>query len=144
MKGIDSTPRRLAAILVGFALVVMVASTAQGRQFSVAQKGSKVNQGENQQELPILGAYYSSLAWRPISGYPTITANGSAPASITINPGLINKEGYFFATPIEDPGLPSYIQFSTGLGAVAPWTPNGVGLPGAWVPAAGGGSPPVT
>ncbi len=117
--------QRFASQMAVALLVVLFAATANAATFSVATSGSNLTYQTGGTVLPIVGNLPTasggvpSLQWRP-NGYPTIMGTGSNPVSLTIMSGLINKAGYTAILPI--PSLSSYVQFTTGLGAMAPAT----------------------
>jgi len=124
MQEIESTAKKLTALLAGALAVFLLAGAANAATFSVASGGSNLTwQTGTSQILPILGntpTYGGNpdLRWRP-QGYPTIMGTGSNPVSLTIAPGLISfAPSYPVQLPI--PSLPSYVQFTTGLAAYAP------------------------
>ena len=116
--------RRFAGQIAAALFVVLFAGTSSAATFSVATSGSNLTwQTGSSQILPVLGNIPTSVGgnpafrWRP-QGYPTIMGTGASPVSLTIGSGLISQPGYTAILPI--PSIPSYVQFTTGLGAVAP------------------------
>ena len=125
MREIESTAKRLTALLSGALLVVLLAGAANAaKYFTVTTEQSNLTYQTGSSVLPILGNLPTSyggtpaLRWRP-QGSPIITGTGTNPVSLTIPPGLISFQPSAPAIlPI--PSLPSYIQFTTGLAAYAP------------------------
>ncbi len=123
MQRLEPTTLRWTARMAALLLVGLLASTSNAATFSVATSGSNITWQTGNSVLPILGNLPTAsggspaLRWRP-QGYPTIQGTGSNPVSLTIAPSLVNQPGYTAILPV--PSLPSYVQFTTGLGAVAP------------------------
>ena len=116
--------RRFTGQIAAVLLVIFFAGASTAATFSVATSGSNLTwQSGASQILPVVGNLPPSyggnpaLQWRP-NGYPTIMGTGTNPVSLTIGSQLINQSGYNVVLPV--PSLPSYVQFTTGLGAKAP------------------------
>lgn len=116
--------RHFAGQVAATLLVILAAGASSAATFSVATSGSNLTwQTGATQVLPVIGNLPTSAGgnpafrWRP-QGYPTIMGTGTNPVNLTIQSNLISQAGYTVILPV--PSLPSYVQFTTGLGAQAP------------------------
>jgi hypothetical protein len=129
MQRFEFTTKRSAALLAGVALVVLLfvqAGTANARTFSVTSGNATYQVAFS--EFPVLGPYYPSLAWGPVSG-AYVTATGASPATLTLQPGVFDKSGYKVTVPLTN--FPPYVQFTTNQGIYAPNASAAVFKPGA-------------